>query len=209
MSQSLYTKIIETTAPTSATVGVVGQWYLDSTTKKLYECKAVTTENDTTTYVWEEIGGGADEALRNNTVQIESSTGLCIGGAIKNSTDIRNIAIGKSARIGANSVATTAVGYNAAAYMADTTAVGGEAYADSSGGTAIGYKARVTSSNSIQLGAGTNSTSNTLQVRSDNIYKTDTHTLTVQNIQLNGTDINTVIDNKIASAITTALNTAV
>ena len=208
MSKSLYTKIIETTAPTSATVGVVGQWYLDSTTKKLYECKAVTTENDTTTYEWEEVGG-ADKELRNNTVQIESSTGLCIGGAIKNSTDIRNIAIGKSARIGANSGVTTAVGYNAAAYMANTTAVGGEAYADSSGGTAIGYKARVTSSNSIQLGAGTNSTSNTLQIRNDNIYKTDTHTLTVQNIELNGTDINTVIDNKIASAITTALNTAV
>jgi len=73
MSKSLYTKIIETTAPTSATVGVVGQWYLDSTTKKLYECKAVTTENDTTTYEWVEI---ADKTYVDNAIASAITTAL-------------------------------------------------------------------------------------------------------------------------------------
>jgi hypothetical protein len=43
----------------------------------------------------------------------------------------------------------------------------------------------------IQLGSGTNRTANTLQVYGDNIYNHKTHTLTVQNIELNGVDLGT------------------
>lgn len=55
MSKSLYTTIIETTAPTTSTVGMVGQLYLDTSTKTLYQC----VEVDTTTpsYTWKAVGG--------------------------------------------------------------------------------------------------------------------------------------------------------
>lgn len=57
MSKSLYTTIIEETAPTTTTVGVVGQLYLDSTTKILYQCVAINIED--LTYEWKQIGGGS------------------------------------------------------------------------------------------------------------------------------------------------------
>lgn len=37
MSKSLYTTYVESTAPTSSTAGVVGQLYLDTSTKTLYQ----------------------------------------------------------------------------------------------------------------------------------------------------------------------------
>lgn len=57
MSKSLYTTIIEETAPTTTTVGVVGQLYLDSTTKILYQCVAINIED--LTYEWKQIGGSS------------------------------------------------------------------------------------------------------------------------------------------------------
>lgn len=61
MSKSLYTTIIEETAPTTTTVGVVGQLYLDSTTKILYQCVAINIED--LTYEWKQIGGGSGKYL--------------------------------------------------------------------------------------------------------------------------------------------------
>ena len=59
MSKSLYTTIIEETAPLSTTVGVVGQLYLDSSTKILYQCVAINI--DDLTYEWKQIGGVSQE----------------------------------------------------------------------------------------------------------------------------------------------------
>lgn len=53
MSKSLYTTIVETTAPTSETAGVIGQWYLDTTANKLYQYRSSG---------WEEIGAGSASA---------------------------------------------------------------------------------------------------------------------------------------------------
>ena len=53
---------------------------------------------------------------------------------------------------------------------------------------AIGYSARA-NNGSIQLGSGENSTPSTLQISSDNIYDYDTHTLKVQNAQVNGNNV--------------------
>lgn len=55
MSKSLYTTFVEETAPTTSTVGEVGQLYLDTSTKTLYQC----VEVDTTTpsYTWQAVGG--------------------------------------------------------------------------------------------------------------------------------------------------------
>lgn len=54
---------------------------------------------------------------------------------------------------------------------------------------AIGTPAAAQGSKRIQLGNGTNTKNNTLQVFNDNIYNHSTHTLTVQNIELNGENL--------------------
>ena len=46
------------TAPTTATVGVVGQLYTDTTANKLYHCTAIDTSVTPNTYTWEEVGAG-------------------------------------------------------------------------------------------------------------------------------------------------------
>lgn len=51
MSKSLYTTIKETTSPTTATVGIVGQCYIDLTNQKYYIC----TSASDSTYTWKEI----------------------------------------------------------------------------------------------------------------------------------------------------------
>ena len=80
MSKSLYTTIKETTAPTTATVGVVGQLYLDTSTKTLYQCVSVTTDEiaGTTTYEWQSVG---DETLAK---QIKLITGVIESGLFCN-----------------------------------------------------------------------------------------------------------------------------
>lgn len=63
---------------------------------------------------------------------------------------------------------------------------------DSIGGIAIGKQAIVVDENgyapidAIQLGTGTNNTEKTLQVYNDNIYNANTHTLTAENLSLEG-----------------------
>lgn len=51
-----------TSAPTTTTVGAVGQFYLDTTNKQLYQCMSITQESvdevDTNVYEWQEVGGG-------------------------------------------------------------------------------------------------------------------------------------------------------
>lgn len=63
MSTSLYTTIKDTTPPTTATVGIVGQCYIDSTNQKYYIC----TSADTTagTYVWDLIIVGTKKYQHN------------------------------------------------------------------------------------------------------------------------------------------------
>ena len=46
---------VSASAPTTATVGAIGDLYMDSTNVKLYVCTAITTVEETTTYTWTEI----------------------------------------------------------------------------------------------------------------------------------------------------------
>ena len=85
--------------------------------------------------------------------------------------------------------------------------IGANAWCNADNNIVIGNNATVISGNYlIQLGDGRNSTSYTLQIFDDNIYNWNTHTLTVQNILLNGVDINTVISNAIPSNISDLAN---
>ena len=54
--------LIGSTAPTNPTVGVVGQFYLNTTTSKLYQCVGKTSQGgtpETFIYTWEETGSSA------------------------------------------------------------------------------------------------------------------------------------------------------
>lgn len=89
-----------------------------------------------------------------------------------------------------------AMGGGAAGYVATTNNGGAVGYGASSGaGFAGGYMAQTRRPNStiaidaVQLGTGNNSIEKTLQVYDDNIYDSVNHKLTVQNIELNGTNI--------------------
>lgn len=86
-----------------------------------------------------------------------------------------NVKLGKSSQAVNNSVA-----------------IGGEAKCvATTNAIAIGTQAVAKGTSSIQLGGGTNTINKSLQIYSDNIYNQNTHTLTVQNIELNGEDLAT------------------
>lgn len=67
-----------------------------------------------------------------------------------------------------------------------------------------GTNGRAEAEGAIQLGTGTNTVKNSLQVQTDNIYKVDTHTLTVDNAQVNGNDVYGVIKGEGAPTTATA-----
>ena len=130
------------------------------------------------------LGGGSGvsqedfDKLVNNETQINSNLNstLKLGGA--NARGLYSVSIGKNA---------------GTAYSSNGVAIGYESLNRASNGVVVGSFAKTGefADYSIQLGAGENSTKNTLQVRNDNIYNFNTHTLTVQNIQLNGVDLGT------------------
>ena len=168
------------TDPTEATVGAVGQFYISTATDpaSLWLCTKVETVDSTTTYTWTKQGGVSQEEfdkLVNNGTQIKTDKdGFNAGGAI----GVTNTATG-----------CVVIGKNAYASTNDAIAIGRSAQA--SYYIAIGANAISSQPKSIQLGNGNNSTPNSLQIFNDNIYNANTHTLTVQNIELNGVDLGT------------------
>lgn len=75
-NESLYTTIKETIPPTTATVGIVGQKYLDTTTKKYYIC----TNIDNSVYTWEELAKSTDLDSKLNTSGGTISGNLAVQG---------------------------------------------------------------------------------------------------------------------------------
>ena len=67
MSKSLYQTIKDTTPPTSDTVGIVGQKYLDTTTKNYYICTYVDNGPSKTPYTWEQLAKSTDLDSKLNT----------------------------------------------------------------------------------------------------------------------------------------------
>lgn len=224
-------------APTTTTVGKVKQFYVETTTPALYYCSSITgtgTTEDPYVYNWTQAGG-ADEELRNNTVQIvPTSGGVKIGGANSQGS---GIAIGRDANTAGGNFQTICIGNDSKSTSGSAAiAIGGHTTANASNAIAVGYMSKSDVQNSIavgvraqskgdgnvvigneatgfnwggtnnmqvvlgayahstagkahQIGAGTNSTANSFQVNDDNIYKTNTHTLTVQNIEQEGNPV--------------------
>lgn len=201
-----------TSAPTTTTVGAVGQFYLDTTNKKLYQCMSITTETvdevDTNVYEWTNLSeSGVSQTdfdnLVNNITQIQArdDNSFKIGGAsVANSS---TVAIGKNADGGAN--LSVVIGRNTEVSGSQQVAIGYKAKTGfNAGSIAIGSNAQLGHSVSgIQLGSGTNNTTQTLQIHNDNIYNYNTHTLTVNNIEQNGNPVYAVLQGTTAPDTTT------
>lgn len=97
------------------------------------------------------------------------------------------ISIGENASSGDAAIA---IGFYSSARFSKSIAIGGTPM----------YPAQSLINGAIQIGSGANSIENTVQIYDDNIYNYDTHTLTVQNITLNGEDLADKLQN-VGSAI--------
>lgn len=121
------------------------------------------------------------EAIRDNTTQIVGKNNSFLAGGVNTEYSRSlsdSIGIGNEAKV--NAPSSVVLGHQASVSSGGYT-----------GHIAIGYLAR-TDKNApgvIQIGTGSNYTANSFQVNDDNIYKTDTHTLTVQNAQVNGNNV--------------------
>ena len=137
--------IIATTAPTTSTVGVVGQLYLDTVTSKTYHCTAIAntgTESDPVwSYTWTNDINANGGTLKNNC-------GLDMTGNISHlSITDGYIRVGRSA---------TAGNWHATAIGIGASATGGNQYGQMP--VAIGYYAKSTSE-TIALGKANSTTS--------------------------------------------------
>lgn len=195
-----YGVLSSTSAPTTTTVGAVGQFYLDTTNKQLYQCMSITTETvdevDTNVYEWTNLSqSGVSQTdfdnLVNNITQIESNNNLSFfaGDAVVRPNASFSVAIGKDASVNsAQQSHGVAVGYDSEAGQY---------------GVGVGAHAKAVVMYTIQLGNGTNRTQHSFQIEDDNIYKTDTHTLTVNNIEQSGNPVYAVLQGTTAPDTTT------
>lgn len=146
------------TAPTTSTVGTLGQLYKDTATGIIYKCSVIdTTDPQNPVYTWND--------LIENLTTVDTSYN--IGGTITNNSNVEQsnvVAIGNSTR--AASQYATAIGDNARAIGNSTTAIGRNTNASGAQSTAIGYGATVNSGKSyaIQIGKGTNAEASTFCV---------------------------------------------
>lgn len=159
--------------------------------------------DENTLYVTPEAAGGGidlsnyvtqenfDKLINNETIIQPNANSSIFLGTIS-STSQNSVIIGKNASAKSGGHRAIAIG-NGATSAGGGVAIGLNTNVSDSFGIAIGSGgiagATVTGNDGIQLGEGTNSTSNSLQVYNDNIYNWGTHTLTVQNIALNGVDL--------------------
>ena len=147
---------LASTAPTTSTVGVVGQLYTDTSTGKLYHCTAVSGS----TYTWSEVGGGGGGGV--NVVQ---TTGTSTTDVMSQAAVTEMVFVDKTTRqrvqIGANAVSgdsrAIAIGDGATASGIDSTAIGNNASyrttASGSASLAAGYNSSASAQNSVAIGA--------------------------------------------------------
>ena len=147
-------------APTTSTVGTVGQLLEDTTNGKLYQCTAVTpgTDPDPDTYTWTEVGaGGSGPTVVQTTgtsqtdVMSQNATTSMIFADPATQYKIK-IGAGTSASEGNDGIE---IGHNAAATQVNALAIGVSAEATGARSTAVGQACRVRSHDSVGLGGAT------------------------------------------------------
>ena len=123
-----------------------------------------------------------DDILNNKSViQANDNYSVLIGTSDINATEC--VAIGKDVIVTGATVGNIAIGSSAYSHGHYSIAIGGNNVTS----------AKANGHNLIQLGPGTNTKQSTFQLYDDNIYNFSTHTLTVQNIELNGDDLDAQI----------------
>lgn len=146
-------------APTTATVGTVGQLLEDTTNGKLYQCTTVdTTDPQNPSYTWSEVGGGSGPTVVQTTGT--SATDVMSQKAVTD-TIFADGATASKVRIGN----TGSVGTNSVSIGAYNTAVGGSGVAignivhsgSKSCNVAIGYNSGADNVNGFQVVIGGNS----------------------------------------------------
>ena len=137
------------------------------------------------------IGNGTD-----NWETLEYLSVKDVKSIINNVIKIKNGNSGFSAGENSQAYCGGAVGFNSYATnggamgINSTSGDGGAIGANSSAGVGFagGYKAKEIN-NCVQLGEGSNTKTKTLQIYDDNIYDSQSHTLTVQNAKVNNKDV--------------------
>lgn len=111
-----------TGAPTTSTVGTVGQLYEDTTNGALYQCTAVSGS----TYTWEEVGGGGS-GVQYSDLFADGSTQrkIKIGSGSQDSSTGFSVAIGYNAKVQANGGNGLAIGNSSSNSCSGGIALGG------------------------------------------------------------------------------------
>lgn len=157
-------------APTTSTVGTVGQLLEDTTNGKLYICTAVTpgTDPDPDTYTWTEVGAGASitpvQTTGTSTTDVMSQNATTsmvfadpgtkakvqIGLSANASGSVQAVAVGAQSK--ASGQQATAVGPSAFATDRDAVGIGNNAYANAQGAVALGANSRATHQGEVGIG---------------------------------------------------------
>lgn len=144
-----------TSAPTTTTVGAVGQFYLDTTNKQLYQCMSISQttidEIDTNVYAWKLINDKGTVVNINNvkqsTLNFDSDPQTQIDNIANNTTLIQNSNGGFAGGEGASVTSPVGDGGGGGAigYFASSTSGGAIGYdAIATLGGAVGNQAHVT-----------------------------------------------------------------
>lgn len=149
-------------APTTSTVGTVGQLLEDTTNGKLYQCTAVdTTDPNNPSYTWTEVGAGGGSITPVQTTGTSTTDVMSQDATTKMvfpNQNKRTIAIGDGTSVSSPDISQqVAIGYNAHTASTQTVAIGASAYAvGSQRGCALGYSAYCNAEYGIALGANSN-----------------------------------------------------
>ena len=207
-------------APTTSTVGTVGQLLEDTTNGKLYQCTAIdNTDPNNPSYTWDEIGAGGEgptvvQTTGTSTTDVMSQNAttamiyndpstmrkIKIGGGASTNEGTDAIEIGRSTVASSNygvaigSAAQTTTGQN-------NVAIGADALAIHRGSVALGSSAQTTVKGQIMVG-----TNNTYDGYNSTNYRlvSGVHDGQSANDAVNVNQVNSVID-----SINSALNTTI
>lgn len=128
-------------------------------------------------------------SLKDTTEQIvDANSNFYAAGATKTENDKYSIVAGDQAK--SNGIGNVVIGPSAMNTLNTNNNVIAGGYATSSANETVtaGHNARTEADGAIQLGEGINNVANSFQVKTDNIYKVSSHTLTVKNAQIDGND---------------------
>lgn len=147
-------------APTTSTVGTVGQLYEDGTNGALYQLKSIDITVTPNTYNWEEVGGGSGPAVvqTTGTSTTDVMSQKAVTGMVFRSDDKNKINIGGSTDSGLRNIS---IGSGATANGNDAIAIGGAnvynspATAGYVGGIAIGAGSALAGARGIAIGGNT------------------------------------------------------